>query len=110
MNHAVTQAIENALEDDVSIRSGLPINYLSILGTGKNMSSYIEDGQDEKDKKKHSNLHKQNVKEFKKTVQNHLAKLVEHIDVNTAADAMCADFMASRLPPYGHATEEGRLT
>lgn len=48
MNHAVTQAIENALEDDVSVRSGLPINFSSMLGTGKNISSYIEDEADEK--------------------------------------------------------------
>lgn len=104
MNHAVTQAIENALEDDVSIRSGLPVNYMSMLGTGKNINQYIEDEDDKK--KTHSNLSLDKVKEFKKTVQTHLSKLVDHIDVNTAADAMCSDFMASRLPPFGYAPKE----
>jgi len=103
MNHAVTQAIENALEDDVTFRSGLPINYLSMLGTGKNISQYIED---EEDKNKHSNLSQEKVKDFKEKVQNRLSKLVEHIDVNTAADAMCADFMSSRLPPFGYTPKE----
>lgn len=107
MNHAVTQAVENALEDEVSIRTGLPINYMSMLGTGKNISQYIEDEEEgEKSKKKHSNLDQEKVKEFKKAVQSHLTKLIDHIDVNTAADAMCADFMASRLPPFGYEPKE----
>jgi len=106
MNHAVTQAIENALEDDVSVRSGLPINFSSMLGTGKNISSYIEDEADEKNENTHSNLNNDKVKEFKENVKNHLTKLVDYIDVNTAADAMCADFMVSRLPPYGHVAKE----
>jgi len=106
MNHAVQQAIENALEHDVSIRSGLPINYLSLLGTGKDMNSYVEDETDEKEKKKYSNLNNKQVVEFKEKVKVQLAKLVDHIDVNTASDAMCADFYCSRLPPYGHVKKE----
>merc|ERR1712013_79700 len=47
-----------------------------------------------------SNLDNQKVKDFKESVKQQLAKLVDYIDVNKAADAMCADFMASRLPPY----------
>ena len=35
MQHAVTQAIENALEDDKTFREGLPVNNVSFLGTGK---------------------------------------------------------------------------
>ena len=42
MQHAVEQAIAIGLEEDVGIRSGLPINYLSFLGTGKNMDQYVE--------------------------------------------------------------------
>jgi len=102
MNHAVTQAIEKGLEEDVSIRSGLPINYLSMLGTGKNIGAYIEDGGEEKNGKMDSNLDNDKVKDFKESVKKQLLKLVDYIDVNKAADAMCADFMASRLPPYGH--------
>jgi len=102
LNHAVTQAIEKAFEEDVTIRSGLPINYMSILGTGKNIGAYIEDGSEEGDGSPRSNMNDVKVKEFKESVKSHLARLVDHIDVNKAADAMCADFMASRLPPYGH--------
>jgi len=100
MNHAVTQAIEKALEEDVSIRGGLPVNYVSMLGTGKNIGSYIED-ESEGNGTSHSNLDDEKVKEFKESVKSHLSKLVDHIDVNKAADSMCADFMANRLPPYG---------
>jgi len=112
LNHAVTQALEKALEEDVSIRTGLPINYLSMLGTGKNIGAYIEDESGEKDgggggsAPMRSNLGNEKVKEFKESVKNHLARLVDHIDVNKAADAMCADFMASRLPPYGHVNQD----
>jgi hypothetical protein len=102
MNHAVTQAIEKGLEEDVSIRSGLPINYLSMLGTGKNIGAYIDDGGEEKNGKVDSNLDNDKVKDFKESVKKQLLKLVDYIDVNKAADAMCADFVASRLPPYGH--------
>jgi len=104
--HAVSRAIENALENDVAIRSGLPINYLSFLGTGKNMSKYVEYSEDDDKKKKasmyQSNLDKPEVVEFKENVQTYLAKLIEHIDVNRAADAMSQYFILSRLPPYGH--------
>jgi len=102
MNHAVTQAIEKGLEEDVSIRSGLPINYLSMLGTGKNIGAYVVEEGEEKNGTTHSNLNEEKVKEFKESVKKQLSKLIDYIDVNKAADAMCSDFMASRLPPYGH--------
>merc|ERR1719283_646903 len=102
MNHAVTQAIEKGLEEDVSIRSGLPINYLSMLGTGKNIGAYVVEEGEEKNGTAHSNLNEEKVKEFKESVKKQLSKLIDYIDVNKAADAMCSDFMASRLPPYGH--------
>jgi len=107
MNHAVTQAIENALEDNVSVRTGLPINYSSFLGTSKNMGKYIET-EDEEEKKKELPSNDKNAKviEFKETIKKHLANLIDHIDVNTAADAMCTDFMMNRLPPYGHKAPE----
>ena len=112
LQHAVTQAIDNALEDDVTMRSGLPINFLKYLGTGYNMSKYIESDEsgDSKAKKLPSNETEEKVLEFKENVKKHLSKLIDHIDVNTAADAMSADFMASRLPPYGHVVAEGMST
>merc|ERR1712168_489723 len=106
MNHVVQQAIEKALEDDVSIRSGLPVNYLALLGTGKNVSAYIVDESGEFMDEKYSNLKSEKVIEFKETVKAQLAKLVDHVDVNVAADAMCADFFASRLPPYGYVKKD----
>ena len=91
------------------MRSGLPINFLKYLGTGYNMSKYIESDEsgDSKTKKLPSNETEEKVLEFKENVKKHLSKLIDHIDVNTAADAMSADFMASRLPPYGHVVAEG---
>jgi len=108
MDHAVRLAIECAMEDDVSFRKGLPINYLKFLGTGKNMSKYIE-SEDDKKKDKISNESDEDVKKFKDTIKDYLSKLVDHIDVNMAADAMSSDFMASRLPPFGHHPAEGLL-
>ena len=105
MQHAISQAIENAMEDDVTFRRGLPINYLKFLGTGKNMSNYVE-VEDEK-AEKITNSEQPEVKSFMETIKALLPKLVDHIDVNTAADAMSADFMASRLPPFGHEINEG---
>jgi len=106
MQHAVEQAITNGLEEDVGIRSGLPINYLSFLGTGKNMDQYVEDVDEKKTGAKFSNISEAKVVEFKENVKTQLAKLIDHIDVNTASDSMCADFFASRLPPYGHVKKQ----
>lgn len=105
MDHAVRLAIENAMEDDVSFRKGLPLNYLKYLGTEKNMSKYIDDGENNK-KETVTNETDEQVKKFKDTIKEYLSKLVDHIDVNTAADAMSSDFMASRLPPFGHKPSE----
>jgi len=107
MSHAVQQAIDNALEDDVTIRRGLPVNFRSFLGTANNMEAYITEPDDEKTEKSDSskencNLNEPLVVKFKEDMQNCLAKLVDHIDMNKAADTMCTEFMASRLPPYGH--------
>ena len=38
-------------------------------------------------------------------IKKQLSNLVDHIDVNKSADAMCTDFMTSRLPPYGHVAQ-----
>jgi len=106
LDHAVRLAIDNAMEDDVEFRRGLPVNYLQYLGTQKNISSYVE--EEEKDTKKEtiSNKDDDRVKKFKEQIKSHLSKLVDHIDVNKAADSMSSDFMASRLPPFGHAPPE----
>jgi len=100
MQHAVTQAIENALEDDKSFREGLPINNVKFLGTGKNLSKYLS--QEGESSKLSSNEKEKEVVAFKDKIKKQLALLIDHIDVNTASDAMNADFIANRLPPYGY--------
>merc|ERR1719206_45375 len=47
------------------------------------------------------------VVKFKEDIQKRLSDLVDHLDVNKSADAMCAEFMASRLPPYGYCRCDG---
>ena len=42
MIHAVQQALETAMEKDVRIRAGLPINFRSYLGTGKESPYLIQ--------------------------------------------------------------------
>lgn len=101
-------AIDNAMEDDVEFRRGLPVNYLQYLGTQKNISSYVEEEEKETKKETISNKDDDRVKKFKEQIKSHLSKLVDHIDVNKAADSMSSDFMASRLPPFGHAPPEGQ--
>jgi len=100
MQHAVTQAIENALEDDKTFREGLPVNNVSFLGTGKNLSKYLS--QEDEVSKLSCNEKEQKVVAFKEKIKKQLSLLVDHIDVNTASDAMNADFIANRLPPYGY--------
>merc|ERR1719494_488669 len=100
MQHAVTQAIENALEDDKTFREGLPVNNVSFLGTGKNLSKYLS--QEDEVSKLSCNEKEQKVIAFKEKIKKQLSLLVDHIDVNTASDAMNADFIANRLPPYGY--------
>jgi len=74
------------------------------------MSKYIDDseeeGGDKSKKEKVCNEEDAKVKKFKNTIKEYLSKLVDHIDVNMAADAMSSDFMASRLPPFGHRPAE----
>jgi len=112
MVHAVQQAIETALENDVRIRAGLPINFRGFLGTANNMGAYVaEEEKEAKDgapKAEHSsNMSDDRVVKFKEDMQKRLSYLVDHIDVNKSADAMSADFMASRLPPYGYCRCDG---
>ena len=47
MIHAIQHAIETALENDVRIRGGLPINYRSFLGTALNMDAYVAEAEKE---------------------------------------------------------------
>ena len=108
MSIAVSQAIDRALENDVNFRRGLPINYFSYLGTAKNFCKYVDE-EDGKGAKLTNNENNDKVKKFKDSVKKHLSKLIDHIDVNTAADAMSYDFMASRLPPFGHVVREGNV-
>lgn len=108
LDHAVRLAIDNAMEDDVEFRRGLPVNYLQYLGTQKNISSYVEEEEKETKKETISNKDDDRVKKFKEQIKSHLSKLVDHIDVNKAADSMSSDFIASRLPPFGHAPPEGK--
>jgi len=102
MDHAVRMAIENAMEDDVTFRQGLPLNYRNFLGTQNDLSKYVEDDKEEKI----SNEKDTEVMKFKERIKDYLSKLVDHIDVNKAADAMSSDFIGSRLPPFGHAPPE----
>jgi len=102
MDHAVRMAIENAMEDDVTFRQGLPLNYRNILGTQRDMSKYVEDDKEDK----MSNEKDTEVMKFKERIKDYLSKLVDHIDVNKAADSMSSDFIGSRLPPFGHAPPE----
>lgn len=49
-----------------------------------------------------SNQNEASVLQFKELIKKQFSMLVDHIDVNTASDSMCNDFIASRLPPYGY--------
>merc|ERR1712168_1457372 len=107
MYHAVQHAIDNALENDVRIRGGLPINFRGFLGTANNMAAYVaeeKDGDSASTPKVEpsSNVIDDRVVKFEEDIRARLSYLVDHIDVNKSADVMSADFMASRLPAYGH--------
>ena len=105
MQHTISQAIENAMEDDLDFRRGLPTDYLRYLGTGKNMVKYVYEEGDKNELT--SNEKDKNVMKFKEKIKALFSELVDHIDVDTAADAMCSDFIKSRLPPFGYEYHEG---
>jgi hypothetical protein len=126
MTHAVANAIGNGLEDDVSFRRGLPINFPSFLGSSHDLGKYIHYDKDnlvQSPSKKNSlntngctdhgtlpsNVANEKVKAFKELIKEQLSKLIDHCDINLAADAMADDFFVSRLPPFRTVTNSDEL-
>ncbi|XP_071567713.1 ribosomal oxygenase 1 [Temnothorax nylanderi] len=80
LEKALPQALQRAAENDSRFREGLPLNYLKYVGTACNTN-------DRKDV-------------FKNNIKNLISLLLEHIDVDNAADLMAKDHIHDFLPPF----------
>lgn len=74
------QALKQATENDCSFRNGLPLNYLTYVGTAYDASC--------------------NKDVFKTTVKRLVTILLDHIDIDNAADLMAKNHIHDFLPPF----------
>lgn len=74
------QALERATENDCSFRHGLPLNYLTYVGTAYDASC--------------------NKDVFKTTIKRLITVLLEYIDIDDAADLMAKNHIHDFLPPF----------
>lgn len=74
------QALNRAAENDSRFREGLPLNYLTYVGTAYG-SSYRKDA-------------------FKNNIKNLITMLMEYIDIDNAADLMAVNHIHDFLPPF----------
>jgi len=80
LKKVLPQALKQAAENDSRFREGLPLNYLTYVGTAYD-SSYHKDV-------------------FKNNVKNFITLLLEHIDIDNAADLMAKNHIHDFLPPF----------
>ncbi|KAG6977190.1 hypothetical protein JG688_00000620 [Phytophthora aleatoria] len=88
---ALPRVIRQAFDSDVSFRKGLPVDYLSVMGT-----------QFPADSAK--------AKEFMATCKKLVGKLAAHVsekDLQEAADDAALDVLANRLPPPAEKKKKG---
>eukprot|EP00794_Sanderia_malayensis_P000387 gene387-1021_t len=122
----ISSAIEVAISKDVEFRRGLPLNCVSLLGTGKFIKDYIlldedsdndkaENGKDNKEKKSTKkgsvkspvkSTDNETIDQFKSKIKDLLCRVVDHFDPNTVVDSRSEDFIANRLPPSNKATDK----
>ena len=81
-------ALETAIENDTAFRKGLPLDYLRYCG-------FIHSGNQSDAKE-----------QFKKTVIDLCHKLVDHIDIDKAADLMAKNHVHDFLPPVLSVNEQ----
>ncbi|XP_011877058.1 PREDICTED: bifunctional lysine-specific demethylase and histidyl-hydroxylase NO66 isoform X2 [Vollenhovia emeryi] len=80
LEKVLPQALKRAADNDRRFRQGLPLDYLTYVG-----AAY--DASDRKDA-------------FKSDINNLIALLLEHVDVDNAADLMAKNHIHDFLPPF----------
>ncbi|XP_018307113.1 bifunctional lysine-specific demethylase and histidyl-hydroxylase NO66 [Mycetomoellerius zeteki] len=80
LEKVLPQALKQASKKDIRFRKGVPMNYLSYVG-----SAYDESQRKDR---------------FKTNVKKLITLLLEHIDVDHAADLMAKGHIHDSLPPY----------
>ena len=83
-------AISSAMQDDIDFRKGLPIDYLSCMGTTNTNS----------DSTKRRN--------FIGRVTDLMSRVVTHASIDSGADLMAKKFIHDSLPPYLTTSESNR--
>ncbi|KAL0123549.1 hypothetical protein PUN28_005809 [Cardiocondyla obscurior] len=80
LEKVLPQALKEAAENDCRFREGLPLDYLTYVGAAYDASS-------------HKDI-------FKNRVKNLITLLLEHIDIDNAADLMAKNHIHDFLPPF----------
>ncbi|XP_028398568.1 ribosomal oxygenase 1-like [Dendronephthya gigantea] len=81
MEELLPKALQNAIEEDVEFRRGLPLNYLSSMGFTNAETSSKERS------------------EFLRRVEQLLMKLISHLPIDAAVDQMGIKHIHNSLPP-----------
>jgi len=87
LNEALPGAIENATRKDKRFREGLPLRYLTYMGSA--FKKGPESDADSLEKRK----------QFRMQFKSLLKSLADHVDADDAADLRGSDFVVARLNP-----------
>lgn len=74
------QALKRAAENDIRFREGLPLDYLTYVGTAHDMN------------------YQKNI--FKNKIKNLITLMLEYVDIDNAADLMAKNHIHDFLPPF----------
>lgn len=80
LEKVLPQALNRAAENDSRFREGLPLNYLTYVGTA------------------HNENNQKNI--FKNKIKDLITLMIEHIDIDNAADLMAKNQIHDFLPPF----------
>eukprot|EP00933_Yihiella_yeosuensis_P041101 TRINITY_DN35542_c0_g1_i1.p1 TRINITY_DN35542_c0_g1~~TRINITY_DN35542_c0_g1_i1.p1 ORF type:complete len:579 (+),score=142.50 TRINITY_DN35542_c0_g1_i1:74-1810(+) len=96
LEKALSGALERAAGESSEFREGLPVNYLSYMGSWHDLGNPGEEGQ-----------HKGSKREaFIRHVKGLISRLQEFVELDEVCDELSVDFMAQRLPPVRSENQE----
>ncbi|KAB0799651.1 hypothetical protein PPYR_07531 [Photinus pyralis] len=91
MEHVLKYTLSTAASDDVEFREGLPLQFLQHSGFAN----------DDRDSEVRTTM--------KKKVKNLLMKMIDHLDIDSAADELGKQFMWDSMPPIPTKSEKERM-
>lgn len=102
----LNNALSHAVQQNIKYRKSLPIGFHQSHGTGAQLQSDIAEQTAIGDE---SQLNKYNIQqaEVSTSCSELLELLNEYIDIHSAADDICDDYVQNRLPPYNDTIYNG---